>query len=49
LQQQELLVSKVLQRNSWAEVCHVAGYNGKNEALKALRQIVAQLLDFYRL
>jgi tRNA(Met) C34 N-acetyltransferase TmcA len=48
LQQQELLVGRVLQRNSWAEVCRVSGYNGKNEALKALRQIVAQLLDFYR-
>lgn len=48
LPQQPLLVSRVLQRNSWAEVCRVTGYNGKNEALKALRQIVAQLIDLYQ-
>jgi tRNA(Met) cytidine acetyltransferase len=48
LPQQALLVSRVLQRNSWAEVCRVSGYNGKNEALKALRQGVVQLIDLYQ-
>lgn len=47
-QEQTLLVSRVLQKNSWSEVCHATGYNGKNEALKALRQIVAQLLESRR-
>ncbi len=48
LQQKTLLVSRVLQRNSWAEVCRVSGYNGKNEAIKALRQSVAFLLELRR-
>lgn len=48
LQQKTLLVSKVLQKNSWAEVCRATGYNGKNEALKALRKSVTCLLELRR-
>ena len=44
-QQQALLVVKVLQRREWADVCRLTDYNGKGDALKALRQCVARLLD----
>lgn len=43
-QKQALLLSKVLQRNDWAEVCRVTGYSGKSDALKTLRQVVGRLL-----
>lgn len=45
---QPLLVKKMLQKNSWAELCRDTGYTGKNEALKALRQVVGQLIDLYQ-
>lgn len=45
--QQALLLSRMLQRNGWEEVCRVAGCSGKGEALKALRQSVACLIGAY--
>lgn len=47
-QQQALLVGKVLQRREWPELCRIAGYSGKGDALKALRQIVVCLLESRR-
>ena len=43
-QQQKLVIGKILQNNSWAEIVKQLNFTGKKEAQKALKQTIKQLL-----
>ncbi len=44
IQQQHLLVMKVLQKQTWAKVSSALGYSGRKEAIRALRDSLQALL-----
>lgn len=45
LQQRTLTIQKVLQNNSWAEICNKQGYTGKKQAQSKLKDAIKQLLE----